>query len=60
MSHIQYVDELVKEYLLFRGFSQTLKAFDNDLKAEKERGFRVRTVIEKHNKRKKYVETIER
>lgn len=41
MSHIQYVDELVKEYLLFRGFSQTLKAFDNDLKAEKEKGFRV-------------------
>lgn len=60
MSHIQYVDELVKEYLLFRGFSQTLKAFDNDLKAEKEKGFRVRTVIEKHSKRKKYVETIER
>lgn len=41
MSHIQYVDELVKEYLLFRGFSQTLRAFDNDLKAEKEKGFRV-------------------
>lgn len=60
MSHIQYVDELVKEYLLFRGFSQTLKAFDNDLKAEKEKGFRVRTVIKKHSKRKKYVETIER
>lgn len=44
MSHVQYVDELVKEYLLFRGFSQTLKAFDNDLKAEKEKGFRVRIV----------------
>jgi len=46
MSHIQYVDELVKEYLLFRGFSQTLKAFDNDLKTEKEKGFRVRTSVE--------------
>lgn len=45
MSHIQYVDELVKEYLLFRGFSQTLKAFDNDLKAEKEKGFRVSTSV---------------
>ena len=44
MSHIQYVDELVKEYLLFRGFSQTLKAFDNDLKVEKEKGFRVNIV----------------
>ena len=41
MSHVQYVDELVKEYLLFRGFGQTLKTFDNDLKAEKEKGFRV-------------------
>lgn len=45
MSHVQYVDELVKEYLLFRGFSQTLKAFDNDLKAEKEKGFRVRILM---------------
>lgn len=41
MSHVQYVDELVKEYLLFRGFGQTLRAFDADLKAEKEKGFRV-------------------
>ncbi|XP_024889193.1 WD repeat-containing protein 91 [Temnothorax curvispinosus] len=46
MSHVQYVDELVKEYLLFRGFSQTLKAFDNDLKAEKEKGFRVDKIID--------------
>ncbi|KAG9428724.1 WD repeat-containing protein 91 isoform X1 [Apis mellifera carnica] len=46
MSHIQYVDELVKEYLLFRGFSQTLKAFDNDLKAEKEKGFRVDKIVD--------------
>lgn len=43
MSHVQYVDELVKEYLLFRGFGQSLRAFDADLKAEKEKGFRVRT-----------------
>lgn len=46
MSHIHYVDELVKEYLLFRGFSQTLKAFDNDLKAEKEKGFRVDKIVD--------------
>ncbi|XP_046416281.1 WD repeat-containing protein 91 [Neodiprion fabricii] len=46
MSHVQYVDELVKEYLLFRGFSQTLKAFDNDLKAEKEKGFRVDKIVD--------------
>ncbi|XP_043269266.1 WD repeat-containing protein 91 [Venturia canescens] len=46
MSHVQYVDELVKEYLLFRGFSNTLKAFDNDLKAEKEKGFRVDKIVD--------------
>ncbi|XP_012281601.1 WD repeat-containing protein 91 [Orussus abietinus] len=46
MSHIQFVDELVKEYLLFRGFTQTLKAFDNDLKSEKEKGFRVDKIID--------------
>lgn len=56
MSHIQYVDELVKEYLLFRGFSQTLKAFDNDLKAEKEKGFRVRIVSEQHYKYKERIQ----
>ncbi|KAL7295358.1 hypothetical protein TKK_0011243 [Trichogramma kaykai] len=46
MSHVQYVDELVKEYLLFRGFSQTLRAFDADLKAEKEKGFRVDKIVD--------------
>ncbi|XP_011314997.1 WD repeat-containing protein 91 [Fopius arisanus] len=46
MSHVQYVDELVKEYLLFRGFSQTLKTFDNELKAEKEKGFRVDKIVD--------------
>ncbi|KAG8035523.1 hypothetical protein G9C98_006969 [Cotesia typhae] len=46
MSHVQYVDELVKEYLLFRGFSQTLRAFDNELKAEKEKGFRVDKIVD--------------
>ncbi|OXU22099.1 hypothetical protein TSAR_010752 [Trichomalopsis sarcophagae] len=46
MSHVQYVDELVKEYLLFRGFGQTLRAFDSDLKAEKEKGFRVDKIVD--------------
>ncbi|KAF2365456.1 LIS1 motif, partial [Trinorchestia longiramus] len=41
MAHLQYVDDLVKEYLLFRGFSQSLKAFENDLKIDKDKGFRV-------------------
>lgn len=41
MSHIQFTDELVREYLLFRGFGGTLKAFDADLKVDKDKGFRV-------------------
>ncbi|XP_018018798.1 WD repeat-containing protein 91 [Hyalella azteca] len=41
MAHIQHLDDLVKEYLLFRGFSQSLKTFENDLKIDKDKGFRV-------------------
>lgn len=46
MTHIQFVDELVREYLLYRGFASTLKAFDNDLKADKDKGFRVDKIID--------------
>lgn len=41
MTQIQYVDELIREYLLYRGFSGTLKMFDSELKVDKEKGFRV-------------------
>lgn len=47
MAHIQYVDSLIREYLLFRGFSyNTLKTFDNDLKNDKDKGFRVDKIID--------------
>ncbi|KAK3932037.1 WD repeat-containing protein 91 [Frankliniella fusca] len=46
MAHLQYVDELVREYLLFRGFSSTLKTFDAELKADKDKGFRVDKLVE--------------
>ncbi|KPJ10462.1 WD repeat-containing protein 91 [Papilio machaon] len=46
MAHIQFVDELVREYLLFRGFTSTVKAFDNDLKADKDKGFRVDKIVD--------------
>lgn len=46
MAHAQFMDELVKEYLLFRGFGSTLKSFDVDLKNDKERSFRVDKIIE--------------
>jgi hypothetical protein len=45
MSHVQYVDELIREYLLYRGFSGTLKAFDSELKVDKDKSFRVRKFV---------------
>lgn len=46
MAHIQYVDSLIREYMLFRGFSSTLKTFDTELKSDKDRGFRVDKIID--------------
>lgn len=39
---VERTDELVREYLLFRGFTATLKQLDVEIKADKEKGFRVR------------------
>jgi hypothetical protein len=39
---IDYIDKLVEEYLLFRGFTQTSKNFNLEKKNDKSRGFRVR------------------
>ncbi|XP_053669716.1 WD repeat-containing protein 91 [Anopheles nili] len=46
MAHIQYIDGLIREYILFRGFSNTLKSFDNELKSDKDKSFRVDKVID--------------
>ena len=35
------LDEAIKEYLLYRGFTQTLKYFELERKDEKDKGFRV-------------------
>ncbi|XP_007434372.2 WD repeat-containing protein 91 [Python bivittatus] len=40
------VDELVREYLLFRGFTGTLKQLDAEIKADKEKGFRVDKIVD--------------
>lgn len=40
------MDELIKEYLLFRGFSSTIKSFDSELKVDKEKSFRVDKIID--------------
>lgn len=46
MAHIQYMEELIREYLVFRGFATTLKTFDSELKQDKEKSFRVDKIIE--------------
>ena len=46
MAAVGRTDEMIRDYLLFRGFTSTLKAFDTDLKNEREKGFRVRKTYE--------------
>lgn len=35
------VDELIREYLLYRGFVQTLRTLEQEKKEDKEKGLRV-------------------
>lgn len=37
---VSQMDELVKEYLLYRGFTSAFRAFDHDLKLDRDRSFR--------------------
>nr|SVE76413.1 EOG090X0719 [Daphnia longispina] len=46
MSCIQQMDELVKEYLLFRGFTTTVRALDSEVKSEKDKAFRPDKIVE--------------
>jgi len=45
MPHMQHIDELIREYLLFRGFTNALKWFDFDVKLDKDKGFRVSGIL---------------
>lgn len=38
---INHVDELLKEYLLFRGFTQTIRVLDSEKKNDKLKGYQV-------------------
>lgn len=38
---VERTDDLVREYLLYRGFTSSLKHLDSEIKADKEKGFRV-------------------
>lgn len=46
MAHLQFVDFSIREYLLFRGFSQTLKAFETEAKST-EKSFSVEKIMER-------------
>lgn len=41
-----FVDNLVKEFLIFRGFSLTLKQFDAELKNDKHHSFRADKIVD--------------
>lgn len=43
---INFTDDIIKEYLLFRGFNSTLKSFENELKSDKEKAFRPEKITE--------------
>ncbi|XP_053505092.1 WD repeat-containing protein 91 [Ictalurus furcatus] len=45
-SAVERTDDLVREYLIYRGFTSTLKHLDTDIKADKEKGFRVDKIID--------------
>ncbi|CAG8671099.1 12495_t:CDS:10 [Funneliformis mosseae] len=49
MNSVRQVDELVKEYLLFRGFSNTFRAFEQDCRNDKDKGFQADKIIEELN-----------
>lgn len=39
MSHLKLIDDLIREYLVYRGLASSLKAFDADLKTCKDRSY---------------------
>lgn len=46
MAHLQFVDHSIREYLLFRGFSSTLKSFEAELKTA-EKSFSVEKIMDR-------------
>lgn len=45
-SAVERTDDLVRDYLLYRGFNSTLKHLDSEIKSDKEKGFRVDKIID--------------
>ncbi|RHZ88203.1 hypothetical protein Glove_25g53 [Diversispora epigaea] len=46
MNSVQQIDELVKEYLLFRGFSNTFRSFEQECRNDRDRGFQAEKIID--------------
>lgn len=40
------MDYLIKEYLIFRGFTNTFKSYEAEIKADKNKSFRVFIILQ--------------
>ncbi|XP_017871436.1 PREDICTED: WD repeat-containing protein 91 [Drosophila arizonae] len=49
MAQVAYIDSMLREYLVFRGYSNTLKALDVEQRNEKDQHFRAERLIEHFN-----------
>ncbi|KAJ2517657.1 hypothetical protein H4217_003813 [Coemansia sp. RSA 1939] len=43
---VEYIDDLIREYLLFRGFKQTLRALEQDLERDQDKGFDAGKIVD--------------
>ncbi|XP_022739069.1 WD repeat-containing protein 91 homolog isoform X1 [Durio zibethinus] len=46
MENMQYAEELVREFLIFRGFTNTLQAFETELCTDIGKGFQVNKILD--------------
>ncbi|XP_023298451.2 WD repeat-containing protein 91 [Lucilia cuprina] len=49
MAQVTFLDKLLHEYLVFRGFSNTIKALDHEQRNEKDQSFRAEKIMEQFN-----------
>lgn len=46
MENMQYAEELLREFLIFRGFTSTLQSFDRELSTDIGRNFQVEKILD--------------
>lgn len=49
MAQVAFLDSMLREYLVFRGYSNTLKALDLEQRNEKDQHFRAERLIDHFN-----------